>query len=437
MKILPILFVHGNGDNASVWHSSLWHFESNGYPASHLHTFSLPYPTARDDDATPQPGRSSASEYTQALADKVSEVLRECGAEFGATKLVLIGNSRGGIPIRRYVKFGEGRHTVAKVILGGTPNHGAWASDIHPGNEFNGQGAVLHDLNMADKNGDETTKGVRFLTLRSDHFDKYAQPSGEWLGLGHTPTNVSYDGPALHGAQNLVLAERDHREVSFHPDAFAATYRFITGHAPAHIDIVPEKHIILDGQISSLLITPSGDETSNFPLPDAQLEIYEVAPESGTRIAERHRKIVAADGRWGPFAASPTACYEFVIRAEGYAITHIYRSPFPRSSSVIHLRPARLPSFDARNATRGSMITMTRPRGYFGIGRDTMSLDGIAPPPGLQNGLLDDCPGLSESCLTLAPAAMRCVVGLFNHERIAVQSWPLDEGHLVFAELHY
>ena len=30
----------------------------------------------------------------------------------------------------------------------------------------------------------------------------------------------------------------------------------------------------------------------------------------------------------------------------------------------------------------GSSIAMSRPRGYFGVGRDRMSLDGISPLPG-------------------------------------------------------
>ncbi len=433
MQNLPLLFVHGNGDSAAVWHTTLWRFESNGYDKTCLHTLNLPYPTARDDDAVAQAGRSSAAEYTQALADKVAAILHASGA----TKLILIGNSRGGIPIRRYIKFGEGRHTVAKVILGGTPNHGAWANTLHPGNEFNGQGPVLHDLNMADKNGDETTAGVQFLTLRSDHFDKFAQPSGEWLGLGHIPTNVNYDGPALHGAQNLVLAGRDHRELSFHPEAFAATYRFISGHAPTHVEIIPEQSVVLDGQISALLRTSTGDEVTNVPLADAQLDVYEVNPINGKRIAKCHTKITANDGRWGPITASPTAYYEFVIQAKertDYAVTHIYRSPFPRSSNVIHLRPARL----SPSATQGgSMITMTRPRGYFGIGRDVMRLDGQSPPPGLQNVLPDGCPGLSEACLALPASEMHTVIAECNNERIAVQSWPVNEGRLVFAELHY
>lgn len=430
MANLPILFVHGNGDSAAVWHTTLWRFESNGYDRTRLYTLDLPYPTARDDDAIWQAGRSSIADYTQALAEKVATIL----CESGSPKVILIGNSRGGYPIRHYVKFGDGSKTVAKVILGGTPNHGVWASPISPGNEFNGCGLMLHDLNAADENGDETTAGVRFLTLRSDHFDKYAQPSGEWIGQGHSATNVGYDGPALHGAKNVVLAERDHRELSFHPEAFKVSYRFITGHAPAQMWITPEEKVVLDGQISGLLNTPSGDELTNLPLPGAHLEVYEVDADSGKRIAERYKKTVGADGRWGPFEANSKAYYEFVMSANGYAITHIYRSPFPRSSALIQMRPVRLPQPDAQS---GSVITMTRPRGYLGAGRDVMSLDGHNPPPGLQGGLLSGFPGLSESCIKLTPAEMRCIIAECNGERIAVQSWPINDGHVVFAELHY
>lgn len=76
---------------------------------------------------------------------------------------------------------------------------------------------------------------------------------------------------------------------------------------------------------------------------------------------------------------------------------------------------------------------MTRPRGYFGVGRDTMSLDGISPPPGLPAGV----PGVAASKLKLKDAAVRSVAAVFNGERIVVHSWPLKENHLVFAEFHY
>src|SRR5690242_4574734 len=32
----PILFVHGNGDSSALWITTLWRFESNGYPRERL-----------------------------------------------------------------------------------------------------------------------------------------------------------------------------------------------------------------------------------------------------------------------------------------------------------------------------------------------------------------------------------------------------------------
>ena len=143
-----------------------------------------------------------------------------------------------------------------------------------------------------------------------------------------------------------------------------------------------------------------------------------------------HAKSVGADGYWGPFTAKRGSYYEFVVRAEGFAVTHVYRSPFPRSSALIHLRPARLADADRK---AGSVVTMSRPRGYFGVGRDSMSLDGTNSPPGLSPGV----PGLSTAKLTLSEPSMRSVAAEFNGERIVVRSWPAAENHAVLAEFHY
>ena len=60
----PIVFVHGNGDTAALWMTTIWRFESNGWPRERLHAIDMPYPLARDDDAKEQPGRSSTAEHT-------------------------------------------------------------------------------------------------------------------------------------------------------------------------------------------------------------------------------------------------------------------------------------------------------------------------------------------------------------------------------------
>jgi len=133
---------------------------------------------------------------------------------------------------------------------------------------------------------------------------------------------------------------------------------------------------------------------------------------------------------WGPFTADPRTSYEFVVSAPGYATTHIYRSPFPRSSNVVSLRAERIADAD-RDAK--SVVTLTRPRGYFGVPRDQISLDGKSPPGGIPPGVA----GVSTAKLKVLDAANRTIVGEFNGERIVGRAWPAADNHVVFLELHY
>jgi hypothetical protein len=315
---------------------------------------------------------------------------------------------------------------VSHAILGGAPNHGLWAGDYEPGSEFNGKGPFLTGLNAPQGPGGlEVTPGVAFMTLRSDTIDKYAQPDGRWFGQPKMQTHVGYDGPALKGAENVVLPGRDHREVALSAEAFVHAFRFITGQHPERTGVATESNVTLDGCITGFL----GASQTNLPLAGASVEIYETSPQTGARLGGAvHAKTVGTDGQWGPFRAKPDASYEFVIRADGFAVTHIYRSPFPRSSSFVHLRPARIADADK---AAGSVITMSRPRGYFGPGRDRMSLDGKNPP-----GLPPGVPGLASAKLKLDESAVRAVVAVFNDEKIVVRSWPLKENRVVFAEFH-
>jgi triacylglycerol lipase len=426
----PIVFVHGNGDTAALWITQLWRFESNGWPRARLHAIDMPYPTARDDDTKPQEGRSSTTECMRFLAAQVDQVL----ATTGARQVVLVASSRGGLAVRNYIANGGGAAKVSHAILGGTPNHGVWA-DVKraPGSEFNGAGAFLAALN-APKGpaGDEATPGVKWLTIRSDHNDKYAQPDGAWIGTPGTPTHVGYDGPALKGATNVVIDGLDHRETAFSAQAFDAMFRFITGHAPATLAVTAEARVVLGGKASGYGVDNlRGTAPSNLPLAGATVEVYATDAATGARTgAAVHRKTIGTDGAWGPFIADGRQPYEFVISAPGYAVTHLYRSPFPRSSDIVDLRAERMTDADRASA---AVVTLTRPRGYFGVPRDRISLDGQSPPPGVPPGT----PGISTSKLRLADGAGHTVVGVFNGERIAGRAWPTASNELTLLELTY
>jgi pimeloyl-ACP methyl ester carboxylesterase len=427
----PIVFVHGNGDTASIWQGTIWRFESNGWPRERLHAIDVPYPLARDDDTRQQPGRTSAAEHMAYLKAEVEKVLKATGA----SQVVLVGNSRGGLAIRNYVQNGGGEATVSHAILGGVPNHGIWnVAGRNPGSEFAGNGAFVQALN-APKNaaGDEVTGPVKWLTIRSDNNDKYAQPHGLWIGARELQTNISYDAPALQGATNVVLPRVDHRETAFSPAAFAHTYRFITGKEPKTMAVLPEARVVLGGKISGSGLSPvdprSGNFANNLPLPGAQLEIFAIDPITGERQgAAVHTQVVGDSGLWGPFTAQRDARYEFVLSAPGYATTHIYRSPFPRSSNILNLRPERVPEAD-QNAP--ALVILTRPRGYLDPGRDQMAFDGQTPPPGA-------VPGAGVSSSRIKPTGLpRTVVAEFNGEKLVGRSWPLAENRVSVFELTY
>jgi triacylglycerol lipase len=425
----PIVFVHGNGDSAALWTTTLWRFESNGWPRERLFALNLPYPSARDDDTQPQEGRSSSEDQMRTLGAEVTRTLQATGAR----RVVLVGNSRGGNAIRAYVQNGGGVNTVSHAILGGTPNHGVWSNkDFRPGSEFNGAGPFLSALNAPKgANGDEVTPGVAWLTIRSDNNDKFAQPDGVWIGAKGIATNVTFEGPALKGARNVVLPTRDHREVSYHAEAFAHTFRFITGRDPATTAITPEPRVVLTGLVTS---TGAGGPT-NLPLAGATVEVYATDAATGERRgAALVKTTVGADGRWGPLTTDANTPLEFVVSAAGYAMHHVYRSPFPRSSAIVHLRPERLSPND-RNAT--AVVTFVRPRGYFGLPRDQIVFDTQNPAPGIPPGVA----GVASSRLALSDGVSRTVVGDYRSgaiaERVVGRSWPTVDNQLTTLELHY
>lgn len=404
----PLLFVHGNGDSSALWITTLWRFESNGYPRARLFTIDFLNPKARDDDSKAEINRSSTLQQREELAARVDEIL----AETGATKLVLIGNSRGGNAIRHYLKNGGGASKVSHAILGGTPNHGVIkAPYLQRNSEFNGAGRFLRELNAWPS---EVVEGVAFMTIRSNKNDKFAQPKNF-----NNPLAPGYRGPELRGAKNVVLKGIDHRETSFAPQAFAEMYKFILGYPPATTEIIPEA----EPQISGLITGWENEAPTNKPVAGVTVSVFELDPK-GARIGKPViQTITGADGKWGSFTAKPTAYYEFVVEANNDPVRHWFRSPFPRSSAVVSMRLQDDPISPGK-----AVIIYTRPRGYVAEGRDKHLLDG-KPLPDVKRGVPVDATFRIE-----LDGPERAIPVALNGETMTIRAIP-DE--IVYAEFHY
>ncbi len=416
-ELPPIVFVHGDSDHAATWQTVFWRFESNGYPRDRLFAISFTNPQARSDNNVAQADRSSTDDELKELSAFVDDVL----AKTGAAKVALVANSRGCNTTRNYLRHGGVAKVVAAVLCGGV-GHGVYAAPVNLGSEYNGQGPFLTDLDS----GDETTPGVKFLTLRSDGFDLYAQPDGAYLGHPGMKTNVTSDGPALKGATNLALDHVDHRETAYSPRAFEEIYAFIVGKAPSRIAIVKEDRVTLNGAVTGVV----GDTVTNKPVEGAKVDIYAVDPDTGARRgAALLTKTTGADGVWGPLETDSATTLEFVVAAPGQLITHIYRSPFPRSFALLNLRPA-IAKEGAGEAA--AIVTMNRPRGYFGRPRDVILIDGKTPdgiPPGV--------PAVWRLPVKFAKLEDRPIVCEFNLERIVAREWPLKDKRVSIAELTF
>src|SRR5579875_2939293 len=143
-KPLPIIFVHGNGDSAALWMTTIWRFESNGYPRHLLDAFDIENPIASARYNEPEPNHTTPDEAMHQLASEVAAVKKRTGAE----KVILIGHSRGANLVRHYLKNGGGAASTAIAVLCGGVSHGVLVSDhLLQDSEFNGAAPFLRDLN--------------------------------------------------------------------------------------------------------------------------------------------------------------------------------------------------------------------------------------------------------------------------------------------------
>src|SRR6202051_3445167 len=102
IEIPPILFAHGNGEQAPLWMTTLWRMESNGVSRERMIAINFTDPPACAHDIVSEPNKSSTEDQRRELGDAIRELKRRTGAP----RVALVGNSRGGNPIRSYIKSG-------------------------------------------------------------------------------------------------------------------------------------------------------------------------------------------------------------------------------------------------------------------------------------------------------------------------------------------
>ena len=378
---IPVVFVHGNGDDSAKWIGVIWLWESNGYPKDRLYAIRFSNPSARTDDTREEPSRSSTAFAASELSAFVDRVLTETHS----SKVALVGSSRGGMTIRNYLEHGGAQH-VAYAVLCGSPNHGVTATDANLNGEFNGNGPYLQGLNHVGANGaaaSEVVAGVKMMTLRSDRLDKYAQPTGVALGSPQTATGVTYEGPALRGAENVVLAGMDHRELAFTPRAFGEMYRFITGSAAKTLTVTAEKAPVVSG-----LVTGFADgAATNLPVAAVHLRVIPIG-EGGKVGPVAYEVTTGADGKWGPMKAVAGQEYEFDLDFGGRHVRY-FKAAIPRSTGLMNLRLLPVPR-EAASLAAGEYVLVERPQGYLARERDAVTIDGTLAkdePSGLPSGV--------------------------------------------------
>jgi pimeloyl-ACP methyl ester carboxylesterase len=99
-KALPMVFVHGFGGSAQQWQSQAMRYVANGYPPERI--------VAYEHDAVDV----EATVAVAGLAEVVDRVL----AEFEASKVYLIGHSRGTSVSSMYLSDGQRASKVEKYI---------------------------------------------------------------------------------------------------------------------------------------------------------------------------------------------------------------------------------------------------------------------------------------------------------------------------------
>jgi len=210
---LPILLIHGYGEDSRIWNS--W----NGWLGDH--SFSKVYPITFQDDRC-----GSVIEHATELSNIVNKILHDTGSQ----KVNIVAHSKGGLDARWYIAHG-GAGKVANLIMIGTPNSGSPAAwlDI-TGCPF-GSDKDLLPGSVATRVIDRP-QNTHYYTIVGDY-----QPDNIcWIGWipyhdgGNcfipgeddflVPINSAESSPLLHYARLGQLQPYDHFALLKHRDVF-------------------------------------------------------------------------------------------------------------------------------------------------------------------------------------------------------------------------
>ncbi|MFN3952554.1 MAG: alpha/beta fold hydrolase [Thermaurantimonas sp.] len=150
-----------------------------------------------------------------------------------------------------------------------------------------------------------------------------------------SPQDLIVQGGNINGATNLSLDGKDHYQVATCRETFEAMYSFLNDNKrPAHTDPMPESTIKISGRVLTL--------GENQPRAGAEIQIYEVDPNSGFRkgAVPDITASTDAEGNWGPVEVKKSAFYEFEVNTKipGDRVVYYYREPFVRSNPLVYLR---------------------------------------------------------------------------------------------------
>jgi triacylglycerol esterase/lipase EstA (alpha/beta hydrolase family) len=183
---LPLLLLHGVGCNAGVWSGFRRHLAACGIGP----VYALSY----------GPPLASIDHFADQVADRIAGI----EAATGASQVVFVCHSMGGLVARAYLrKYGGGR--VRRLITIGTPHHGSMHARMMAGMSL----SQMRPKNawLADLNGNEGgANGVPVASVWSWH-DSMVTPQtssridwGENIVLTGVAHNAMLDDPRVRAA---------------------------------------------------------------------------------------------------------------------------------------------------------------------------------------------------------------------------------------------